>query len=174
MGLPSSLLGYRILPGLQPTKNYLIATVNLQYFLKAFIYMLKLILEQLPTRQKKKSPIWAWSKLLWLGSFDTVHDHKMVQQVIYGFSYCSADCKYTDGFFFWLKVYRWLITFAGTIIKITRLTINGICIRYIWSCSSSSCLPHHINGIRIPPFAWSSWLVRINSCNTQTFVLKLS
>jgi hypothetical protein len=64
MGLPSSLLGYRILPGLQPTNNYLIATVNLQYFLKAFIYMLKLILEQLPTRLKKKAPSGHEAKLL--------------------------------------------------------------------------------------------------------------
>jgi hypothetical protein len=69
MGLPSSLLGYRILPGLQPTKNYLIATVNLQYFLKAFIYMLKLILEQLPTRQKKKKPHLGMKQVIVTGLF---------------------------------------------------------------------------------------------------------
>lgn len=42
-------------------------------------------------------------------------------------------------------------TFAGAIVKITRLAIDGVCVRNIRSCSGASCLPDHVNRVSVPP-----------------------
>lgn len=42
--------------------------------------------------------------------------------------------------------------FARALVKITRLTIDGVCIGHVWSSPCSCGLPHNIDRVCVPPF----------------------
>ncbi|CAK9135841.1 unnamed protein product [Ilex paraguariensis] len=61
-------------------------------------------------------------------------------------------------------------TFAGAVIEVSGLTIDGICIRYIWSCSCSCGLPHYINGDKGSLYQ-EVWAVRALAWGTDRSLL---